>query len=121
MTLNANFVHLFDARGLPYLGLPVPAPLDFSTGQPLGHGDVSALFEGAPDITISDTETGLSCQISTDGCVATQIWAPKNQPFFCAEPLSHFVDDFSVDTLARNHYLEPGKTKTASMSIRPFA
>lgn len=117
LVFPSRSVSLFDDRGLPLPTIPVPRHLDFSKGAALGRDAISALYDGAPTIYIEDRISGYRCSISGHGCSGTQLWAPSAQPYFCLEPVSHMVDEFSYPESARGHWLSPGGNKTASLSI----
>ncbi|NJS39543.1 MAG: hypothetical protein HC783_11600 [Rhodobacteraceae bacterium] len=113
----ARHVALFDDRGLPFPMAPVAKELDFSRGAALGGKALSALYSDAPTVYIEDATTGFRCRLSSRGCAGTQIWAPEAEPYFCVEPVSHLVDDFSYRESSRGHMLSPGGVVKASLSI----
>jgi aldose 1-epimerase len=107
----------FDALGLPLHVEAIKEEADFRTSRVLEVSGHSALYLDAGEARVSGND--LPVTLRAGGAFRhLQLWAPEGRDFFCIEPLSHRVDDFSRRATAEPHDLPPGAKISGWMSLR---
>ncbi len=117
LRLEAHRWNGFDEMGLPQKRGPVPEGLSFAEPCLLEQTAFSAFYENPDRIEIGGQPGIDLIVVERTGCRHAQLWAPKGEPFFCVEPVSHAVDDFSFSSTAAQHFLVPGQGTTAKIVI----
>ena len=106
----------FNALGLPLRVEAVKDEADFRTLKGLGVTGHSALYLDACEASVTGND--LPVTLRAGGAFRhLQLWAPEGRDFFCIEPLSHRVDDFSLRATAEPHDLPPGAMISGWMSL----
>jgi aldose 1-epimerase len=91
---RAKGVWLAGPDQLPREQIAVPPPLDFSAGRDLGTEPIDNDFTGwTPPAVVDQPDFGYRMRIEADPLFGHLIvFAPPEQPFFAAEPVSHMID-----------------------------
>jgi len=112
-----------DQEVMPTTLLPVPAEANLTTGIRLDDVELDNVFTGwSGEALIDWPEYRLAMSMTaTTPLRSLVVYAPKNEPYFCAEPVSNITDAFNLcherdDTGML--VLEPGASVRAEITFR---
>jgi len=100
LRVRARTVWLVDKGNLFSGCVPVPPHWDFSEGREIAGTDlVNGFTDWDGQALIEWPDNGASLKIEASKTLGhLVIYTPKGEPYFCAEPVSHSVDAFNLET-----------------------
>ena len=113
-----------DATCLPQSLLEHDEPIDWWHGKPVANRLVDTVYTGrSGPLVIEWPERRLAARISPSADLPfTTIYVPRDETFFCVEPVSHMTDAFNrsgAESGAR--VLGPGESWTVTMRIEAYS
>lgn len=115
-----------DAACLPTTLTERDGPVDWWHGRPVASRCIDTVYtgrDGPIEIVWPQARIGMIITPSDD-LPFTTIYVPANEPFFCAEPVSHITDGFNrtgADGAASGvREIVPGERWSVSMRLQPF-